>query len=413
MNRRARRHRHLAHAAAAIATVGLLTGCTPIVSGWVPYWEATAGTAAFSNSQVAPLFGDVSPFWFSATGPTGVITRVGSETSLNATVKAARDSGLTVLPSITDGTGKGVMAQILADTTPVTGARAVHIANIVNLVMDRGFDGIDLDYEGFAFDDGRASWATTQPLWVDFVNQLGAELHKDGRNKLLSITIPPTWLENGVETGYPVYAQGEIAASADRIRLMVYDFSFSSPGPLAPMTWVQKVIEYSNSKVAERSKLQLGVPTYGRNWAIQKNSREVCPSGALRTTSLQMENSAALITSKGATPVRDVSGEMRFTYTEVASGYRTAPIPAPPYVPPPTQIESVPGAADSLVPAKRLAPPSTIVTCTVEHRVFYPDAQSVQQRTQAALDAGWRGSILWALGYETADVWSALGAISP
>jgi spore germination protein YaaH len=411
VNDRLRRVGGAARISAVIASVGLLTGCTPIVSGWVPYWDATAGSAAFSNSQVAPLFGDVSPFWFSATGPTGTITRVGSESSLNTTVAAARAKGLTVLPSITDGTGKGVMAQILADTTPITGARAVHIANIVNLVMDRGYDGIDLDYEGFAFDDGRASWPTTQPLWVAFVHQLGAELHS--RNKLLSITIPPTWLDNGVETGYPVYAQGEIAAAADRIRLMVYDYSFSSPGPLAPMSWVQKVIEYSNSKVADRSKLQLGVPTYGRNWALQKNSREVCPGGALKTTSVQMENAAALISSKGATPVRDVSGEMRFTYSEVVSGYRTAPIPAPPYVPPPTRIETVPGAAASLVPAKRLAPPSTIVSCTVEHRVFYPDAQSVQQRTQAALDAGWRGSILWALGYETADVWTALGAISP
>ena len=389
----------------------LLSGCTPIVSGWVPYWSATQGSAAFSDAQVAPLFGDVSPFWFSATGPTGTITRVGSESELNATVAAARAKGLTVLPSITDGTGTGAMAAILADATPVTGARAVHIANIVNLVMDRGYDGIDLDYEGFAFDDGKASWPTTQPLWVAFVNQLGAELHS--RNKLLAITIPPTWRENGVETGYPVYAQGDIAASVDRIRLMVYDYSFSSPGPLAPMSWVDKVVAYSNEKVADRTKLQLGVPTYGRNWGVQKNSKEICPAGALKTTSLQMENAAALIAAKGATPVRDASGEMRFTYTVIESGYRTAPLPAPPYVPPPTRIERVPSGADSFVGARRLAPPSTIVTCSVEHRVYYPDATSVQQRTQAALAAGWRGSILWALGYETPDVWSSLGAISP
>jgi spore germination protein YaaH len=395
---------------AIAAAVALLTGCTPIVSGWVPYWDATAGSAAFSNADVAPMFDEVSPFWFSATGPTGTITRVGSESSLNATVEAARAKGLVVLPSITDGTGKGVMAEILADTTPVTGRRAVHIANIVNLVMDRGYDGIDLDYEGFAFDDGRASWETTRPLWIAFVHQLGAELH--ARNKLLAITIPPTWLVNGVETGYTVYAQGEIADAVDRIRLMVYDYSYSSPGPIAPMSWVEDVIEYSNSKVADRTKLQLGVPTYGRRWGIKKNSNEVCPANALRTSSIQMENTAALIASKGGTPVRDASGEMRFTYTEVATGFTTAPLPAPPFVPPTIRIESVPGSAQSLVPAKRLAPPSTMVSCTVEHRVFYPDAESVRQRTQAALDAGWRGSILWALGYETTDVWIALGPLS-
>lgn len=397
---------------AGLAVV-VLTGCTPIVSGWVPYWEASEGRASYSNSQIAPMFADVSPFWFSATGPTGAITRIGGETELKATVDAARAKGLTVLPSVTDGTGKGVMAAILADTTPDTGARAVHIANIVSLVMDRGYDGIDLDYEGFAFDDGKASWATTRPLWVAFVNELGAQLRQ--RGKLLSITIPPTWMEGTVETGYPVYAQGEIQDAVDRIRLMVYDYSFSSPGPLAPMSWVDKVIAYSNAVItpANRSKLQLGVPTYGRNWGQQKNSTEICPGGALRTTSVQMQNVAALLTAKRATPRRDSSGEMTFTYDEVVSGYRTQPLPAPVWVPPATRVQSVVTGADSLVPAKRLAPPSTIVTCTVKRTVFYPDAESVRQRTEAALAAGWRGAILWALGYETADTWTALGTLSP
>jgi spore germination protein YaaH len=45
--------------------------------------------------------------------------------------------------------------------------------------------------------------------------------------------------------------------------------------------------------------------------------------------------------------------------------------------------------------------------------VYFPDATTIQQHSQAALNAGWSGVIIWALGYETADVYSALAATTP
>jgi spore germination protein YaaH len=41
--------------------------------------------------------------------------------------------------------------------------------------------------------------------------------------------------------------------------------------------------------------------------------------------------------------------------------------------------------------------------------VYYPDATSIQQHAQAALNAGWSGVVIWALGYETEDVYRLLG----
>ncbi len=151
-----------------------------------------------------------------------------------------------------------------------------------SLTANPEIDGIDLDYEGFAFTDGHDSWASTQPVWVAFVTELAAALHANG--KLLSVTIPPTWLAGGVPTGYPVYAQASIAPVVDRLRLMVYDWSVSSPGPISPMSWLNQVIAYSNSAIpaaSDRSKLQLGVPSYGRDWGRQVKSTEICPDGAL------------------------------------------------------------------------------------------------------------------------------------
>ena len=391
-----------------------LSACRPaFISGWVPYWNAPEGRTGFTNPQVTPMFSDISPFFFSAL-PDGTIGLVGSVTQLNTTVHEAHIRGLKVMPSITDGSGQSTMAAvILADPT----SRAQHIANIVSLIDTYPeIDGVDLDYEGFAFADGRASWASTGPLWRAFVTELATALH--GRGKLLSVTIPPAWMAGGVETGYTVYDQATLGLVADRVRLMVYDWSVASPGSISPMSWVDEVIAYSNAKVADRSKLQLGVPSYGRDWGRQVNAGEACPDGALKTTSIELQNMPALIAAHGATPTRLDPlklGEMYFSYDVVATGYRTTPIPAPPYVPPthvvPTVAQSASGAVSGLQPALRLTPPTTQLSCTVRHFVYFPDATTIQQHAQAALTNGWSGIVIWALGYETADVYAALGSI--
>jgi spore germination protein YaaH len=387
-----------------------LSACMPnrFVSGWVPYWNAPEGRVAFTNPATTAMFNDISPFFFSAL-PDGTIGLVGSQSQLNTTVTAAHARGINVLPSITDGSGKWVMATvILANTT----SRAQHIQNIVDLVLNSGFDGIDLDYEGFAFSDGTASWESTKPVWVAFVTELAAALHAN--NKLLSVTIPPTWMDAGVVRGYPVYETQKIGAVADRIRLMVYDWSVASPGPISPMSWVNLVIAY-NDPIVPNNKLQLGIPSYGRDWGRQVNSTETCPDGALKTSSIELENMQALVEARNADPIRHNSGERYFSYDLVVSGFSTAPIPAPPFVPSTRVVRSVSTAATAtgLQPALRLTPPAIQVTCTVRHFVYYPDPVTIQDHAQAALTAGWSGVILWALGYETPDVYAAMANTTP
>ena len=397
----------------------VLSACNPsrFVSGWVPYWNATEGRAGFS-SAASTMFTEISPFFYSAQAD-GTIALVGSSSQLSTTTHEAHIRGIKVLPTITDGSGQLVMAtSILADPT----ARAQHIANIVAITSNPEVDGVDLDYEGFAFSDGHDSWDSTQPLWRAFITELATALHSN--SKLLSVTIPPTWNAGLGVTGYTVYDQAAIAPVVDRLRLMVYDWSVSSPGQISPMSWLNQVIAYTNAAIpsaSDRAKLQLGVPSYGRDWGRQVNSTELCPDGALATKSIELQNMQALVDARGATPTRvspiDKNGEMTFSYDTVATGYRTTPIPAPPYVAPTQRAPTIPGPATSastgLRPALRLTPPTVQLSCTVRHFVYYPDATSIQQHAQAALNAGWDGVVIWALGYETADVYTALANTAP
>ncbi len=63
----------------------------------------------------------------------------------------------------------GRLSAILAD--PVK--RTKHVAHIRALVRDRGYDGIDIDYEHSAAADRRTS--------SDFVTALAVALHADGK----------------------------------------------------------------------------------------------------------------------------------------------------------------------------------------------------------------------------------------
>ncbi|MDO8732236.1 MAG: glycosyl hydrolase family 18 protein [Actinomycetota bacterium] len=297
-------------------------GSPKIVTGWLPYWMTSPSapqgvTNAVANADVLT---DVSPFWFSAIagGPAGVKVVFNpnfgqAEANSAWAVAQLRAVGLPILPSIADGAGKGRVAATLAD--PAT--RAQHVADIVNLVTTRGLDGIDLDYEQFAFADGRTTWAATQPNWTAFVNELSAALHAQG--KQLSVTIPGPCSTNnacGGDNGYWVYNIGGISAAADRIRIMTYDFHYNAPGPIAPIGWVTTTMQYATTQ-APANKLVVGVPAYGRSWTKKTgNSFQltgVCPrstsSGSSKTAynsltsmaSTTAEAIPALLTSLGKT----------------------------------------------------------------------------------------------------------------
>ncbi len=290
-----------------------------VASGWLPYWMTSPSRPAGVNSAVqnADLFTDVSPFWYSATAKSGggVQVRLNPNFS-NGEANAAwamgqlRAAGLVILPAIADGSGKGRMAKTLADPT----LRAQHVADLVNLVMSKGYDGIDLDYETFAFSDGSSSWAATQPNWTTFVTELGAALHAQG--KLLSVTIPPPCNTSGTcgsRSGYWVYNIAGIAPAVDRVRIMAYDYHVNSIGPIAPMPWVRSIVQYSAS-IMDPAKLQIGVPTYGRAWTRKSgnNYRLVgnCPtntsSSAYRAltgkASVSDADIPALLASVGVAP---------------------------------------------------------------------------------------------------------------
>ncbi len=127
-----------------------------------------------------------------------------------------------------------------------------HIANLLALVQQYNFDGIDLDYEALGGENRDA--------YTAFVRRLAQSFH--ARNKSLSLT-----LEARLANRVPMDWQnlGEIA---DQVRIMAYDYHSKTtafPGPIAPLGWVQEILQYASANIEAR-KLSVALPNYGYAW---------------------------------------------------------------------------------------------------------------------------------------------------
>jgi spore germination protein YaaH len=83
-------------------------------------------------------------------------------------LNALRSANLQIIPTITDGTSKGILAGLLKN--PKLRTQVVNV--IMNLVRTNNYDGIDIDFEGFAFVDANTTWKATAPLWTEFIKEL-------------------------------------------------------------------------------------------------------------------------------------------------------------------------------------------------------------------------------------------------
>jgi hypothetical protein len=345
--------------------------------------QAIESSYLFTNKD---LMKEVMPFWFSLKSPTVIRDDYVSGNPswpMADTVCLMRRAGLQVIPTMTDGTDKLVLSEYLSNAT----TRTTLVKTIVELVMKNNFDGIDLDYEGFAFVDGNSTWSKTAPRWVAFVKELSVALRAN--KKLLSVSTPYLYNPNEAQKGYYVYAWAEIASSIDRLRIMTYDYSVAKPGPMGPLSWTEKTIQYAIS-VMPASKVYVGLPGYGRDWITSVNGK--CPTsappgliGGAKAATFKMNYAAAKAAIDGAIPIyNEKFGEATYNYSQSYNGL------------------SATGASTS---------------CTVNRTVWYQNARSYADRM--ALVAKYRlgGAAMWTLGMEdveaTTQIRNAALAIAP
>jgi len=343
-----------------------------ILSGWIPYYSIKTSLPAAINN--ADLIKEVMPFWYTlkfngktqSTVVTDLYSPANPSVPMAQTVGALRNAGLALIPTITDGTEKDVLAGLLAKPA----ARTQIVQAITNMVISNNFDGVDLDFEGFAFVDSNKTWPKTAPLWTALVKELSVALH--AQKKILSVSTPYVLDPKGAQKGYYVYAWAAIAPYIDRLRIMTYDYSVAKVGPIGPISWTERTVQYAVT-VMPASKVYVGIPGYGRDWVTAVSG--VCPAnvasvikGGAKAATFVMRDAQNLAASYGVTPTFDEKfGEMTFSYQKVYNGTTAG------------------GLATS---------------CTASRTAWYQDAKSYALRAELVNKYRLGGLAAWTIGME-------------
>ena len=364
------------------SVVGTPTICDPSQYGTVEN-EAIEKSYLFQNRE---LMKEVMPFWYSLKSPTLIRDNyvTGNPSwPMADTLCLMRRASLQIIPTMTDGTDKLVLSGYLANEA----TRATIVKTIVDLVNTNGFDGIDLDYEGFAFVDPITTWSKTAPRWVAFIKELSVALHAN--DKLLSVSTPYLYDPTEKQKGYFVYAWADIASSIDRLRIMTYDYSVAKPGPIGPISWTERTLRYAIS-VMSSAKVYLGLPGYGRDWitSVQGKCPVSAPAGMVggaKAATFKMNYALTKAAIDNAIPIFDEkSSEATYSYIQSYNGLTAA------------------GAATA---------------CNVSRTVWYQNARSYAERMVLVGKYQLGGVSLWTLAMEdasaTTEMRNAALAIAP
>ncbi len=141
---------------------------------------------------------------------------------------------------------------LLADAKKITGA----VTTLQAMVKQLGFTGIEIDFESFG------QWTPKQyAAYKDFLTQLGNALHADGRKLMID---GPAFTDSS-KSLYQWRYEDFNSLPVDYVVVMEYDWQFDlgAGTPVAPFAQISDVTKYVLSKISDRSKIVVGIPSYG------------------------------------------------------------------------------------------------------------------------------------------------------
>ncbi|MEI7513155.1 MAG: glycosyl hydrolase family 18 protein [bacterium] len=287
------------------------------ISAWIPYWAKTAGTK--SATDHLKYFNELHPFSFEVQPDGTIIDRMKlDQTPYKELIQTAKKNNVKIIPTFL-WTGPTAMKNTFSDTVKTQ----THINKIIELAQKINASGVDIDYEGKRMED--------KALYASFFEKLSKALH--AKNLTLSCTIqaastatPPARLITFKATAPWSDDLAKMNKYCDTIRIMAYDqmpqtttstwTEKTDKKPYAPnsdIVWVRKVLDY-NLKYIDKSKLILGIPTYG--WDTQYTKLKTGGYSYEVMKSMAFETGMQLAKDNKVKPTRDASGGLSFTYVK-------------------------------------------------------------------------------------------------
>ena len=224
------------------------------------------------------------------------------------------------------------------------------IAAILDAVEQKGYRGVDADFEYVYGQDAKA--------YAEFLSQLRAALTPKGIP--LSAALAAKISNDQPGRLYEGHDYALIAQAVDYALLMTYDWGYVSGPPMAvaPLPQVREVVEYALTHF-KPEQLSLGIPNYGYDWPLPfKDGNRAQSIGNQQAVRLAWDRHAAI----------------RFDETAQAPWFRYMDEKG------------------------------------VEHEVWFEDARSIQAKVNLALEYGLHGVGYWNLDRPFPQNWVVLSS---
>lgn len=133
------------------------------------------------------------------------------------------------------------------------------IANIIDIMVEKGYVGLDVDFEYIEAKDGEA--------YLRFLENVASQLHPMGF--FVNTDLAPK--TSGRQAGllYEAHNYPEIGAISDTVLLMTYEwgYTYGPPMAVAPLNKVAEVLDYAVTEIPPE-KILMGIPNYGYDWQL-------------------------------------------------------------------------------------------------------------------------------------------------
>lgn len=175
-------------------------------------------------------------------------------------LEAARSAGVQPFMTVTNyREGEGFSSEVARAILESEEATNNLISEIIRVARDKGFEGVNMDFE-YIFPADRDNYS-------NFLRKLKAELIPF--DLPLFVAVAPKTSPTQTGTLYEAHDYGAIGEIADRVILMTYEWGYlyGDPQAISPIGPVSEVIEYALTEMPS-SKILMGISNYAYDWRL-------------------------------------------------------------------------------------------------------------------------------------------------
>lgn len=206
-------------------------------------------------NETLPYLSKLSIFSYGFT-PEGGLIPVDDNELINISVTYGVKPILVLTPFGPDGKFNNSLVSAVTNNADV---RQNLINNLITTVQNKGYTGVDVDFE-YILSQDRYSYAMFVGELRSAMNALGYEV---------SVALAPKTSSQQKGLLYEGIDYQLLGQNADSVLLMTYEwgYKYGPPMAVAPINKVREVLDYAITEIPA-NKIDMGIPNYGYDWTL-------------------------------------------------------------------------------------------------------------------------------------------------